>query len=44
MLISDMPWIPLDFPQDSFVVKPYVKGWDSTPLTIPILRYITIQK
>ncbi len=44
ILVQDMPWIPLDFPQDSFVVKPYVKGWDSTPIVIPILRYITIQK
>ncbi len=44
VLVQDMPWIPLDFPQDSFVVKPYVKGWDSTPIVIPILRYITIQK
>ncbi len=44
ILINDLPWIPLYFGQQHYVVKPYVKGFDPTPLQIPILRYVSIQK
>ena len=44
ILLTDLPWIPLIFSKDSFVVKPYVKGWDPLPIVIPHLRYVSIQK
>jgi oligopeptide transport system substrate-binding protein len=44
ILLQDLPWIPLFFGQDHFVVKPYVKGWEPTPIVIPFLRYVSIQK
>ncbi len=44
ILIQDMPWIPLTYGRDHFVVKPYVKGFDSIPALISQLKYITIEK
>jgi len=44
ILIQDMPWIPLWFGRDHFVVKPYVHGFDPLPVVIPMLRYLTIDK
>jgi oligopeptide transport system substrate-binding protein len=44
MLIRDLPWMPLNFSNDHFVVKPYVKGYESMPMTIPILRYVSIER
>jgi oligopeptide transport system substrate-binding protein len=44
ILIQDMPWIPLWFGRDHFVVKPYVHGFEPLPIVIPMLRYITIDK
>ena len=44
ILLRDLPWVPLLFGADHFVVKPYVKGFDVSRLVIPRLRYITIQK
>jgi hypothetical protein len=37
-------WIPLYFGADHFVVKPHVKNFTSTPIVIPRLRYVTIQR
>lgn len=44
MLLRDLPWLPLYFGRDHFVVKPYVKGFEPTPMIIPRLRYITIER
>jgi oligopeptide transport system substrate-binding protein len=44
LIIQDAPWIPLFFGQTHVVVKPYVKGYDPTPIVIPRLRYVSIQK
>ena len=44
ILLTDAPWIPLYFGKDHFVVKPHVKGWDSTPIVIPFLRHLSIQR
>ncbi len=44
ILIQDMPWIPLYFGRDHFVVKPKVKGFEPLPIVVPMLRYLTIEK
>ena len=44
IILDDAPWIPLYYGRDHFVVKPYVKGYDPLPITIPRLRYVTIEK
>jgi oligopeptide transport system substrate-binding protein len=42
ILLQDMPWIPLYFGRDHFVVKPKVKGFEPLPIVVPMLRYLTI--
>ena len=44
ILIEDLPWIPLMFGMDHFVVQPYVIGYEPLPMLIPSLRYISIEK
>lgn len=44
MLLRDLPWIPLYFGADHFVVKPYVKGWEPVKIVVPFLRYVSIEK
>ena len=44
IILDEAPWIPLFFGQDHFVVKPYVKGFDPTPMVIPRLRYVSIER
>jgi oligopeptide transport system substrate-binding protein len=44
ILLEDMPWIPLYFGQDHFVVKPHVKNFDPGPIIIPHLRYVSIER
>ncbi|MGE0686953.1 MAG: hypothetical protein AB7P33_09430, partial [Dehalococcoidia bacterium] len=44
ILIQDMPWIPLTYGRDHYVVKPYVKGFDPVPALISQLRYVSIEK
>ena len=44
ILIRDMPWIPLTYGRDHYVVKPYVKGFDPVPALISQLRYLSIEK
>lgn len=44
ILIRDLPWIPLYFGRDHFVVKPHVRGFDPLPMIIPRLRYVSIQR
>ncbi len=44
IILQDAPWIPLFFGQQHIVVKPYVKGYDPTPIVIEHLRNVSIQK
>lgn len=44
ILIQDLPWIPLYFGKDHFVVKPRIKGFDPLPIVIPMLRYLSIDE
>jgi oligopeptide transport system substrate-binding protein len=44
MILQDAPWIPFLYGDSAVVVKPYVKGWEPTPMIIPMLKYISIQK
>jgi oligopeptide transport system substrate-binding protein len=44
ILLKDLPWIPLYFGRDHFVVKPKVKGFEPLPLVVPMLRYLTIEE
>jgi oligopeptide transport system substrate-binding protein len=44
ILLNDLPWIPLFFGRDHFVVKPYVKGFEPRPIVIPQLRHIKIER
>jgi oligopeptide transport system substrate-binding protein len=44
ILIQDLPWIPLYFGRDHYVVKPKVKGFEPRPIVIPMLRYLTIEE
>ena len=44
ILIQDMPWIPLYFGKEHFVVKPKVKGFEPLPIVVPMLRYLTIDQ
>ncbi len=44
ILLEELPWIPLYFGKDHFVVKPRVQGFDPLPIVIPMLRYLSIQE
>jgi ABC-type transport system substrate-binding protein len=44
IILDEAPWIPLFFGKDHFVVKPHVKGYTSTPIVIPFLRYLSIER
>jgi len=44
IIVRDAPWIPLYHSRDSFVVKPYVRGYTGTPFVVPHLRYVTLQR
>ena len=46
MIIDDAPWIPLwNSGTESYaLVKPYVKGFYMTPMSIPVHRYIYMDK
>jgi oligopeptide transport system substrate-binding protein len=44
ILIQDLPWIPLWFGREHFVVKPRVKGFEPLPIVIPMLRYLSIDE
>ena len=44
IILNDAPWVPLFYGRDHLVVKPYVQGYDPTPIVIPRLRYVTINK
>jgi oligopeptide transport system substrate-binding protein len=44
ILLQDMPWIPLYFGREHYVVKPHVKGFDPVPIVIPHLRFVRIER
>jgi oligopeptide transport system substrate-binding protein len=44
ILLDEVPWIPLFFGVDHFLVKPYVKGFEPTPIQYPRLRYVTVER
>lgn len=45
LIISDAAWVPLWFVGESHVlIKPYVKGYKLTPMIVPKLRQIWIEK
>ncbi|MEX0683965.1 MAG: peptide ABC transporter substrate-binding protein [Dehalococcoidia bacterium] len=44
LVMEDMPWIPLYHGQASYLVKPYVEGFEFPPFVIPNLRYVTINR
>jgi ABC-type oligopeptide transport system substrate-binding subunit len=43
-IVDDEPWIPLFFARSSYLVKPYVTGYDVPAFVIPTLRYVTVNK
>ncbi|MFN8499098.1 MAG: ABC transporter substrate-binding protein [Anaerolineae bacterium] len=43
-IMNDLPWIPLLHGQSQVLVKPYVKGYELSPLIVPIYKYVSIQK
>ena len=44
-LVNDSPWIPLWFAGERYVlIKPYIKNYFLTPMVIPKLRYVYIDK
>jgi oligopeptide transport system substrate-binding protein len=44
LIMQDMPWIPLYHAKSSYLVKPYVEGFEVPPFVIPNLRYVTINR
>lgn len=44
MILDDAAWIPLYYGRDHVLVKPYVKGYLLSPMVIPKLRYVTLEK
>jgi oligopeptide transport system substrate-binding protein len=44
LIMEDMPWIPLYHGRSSYLVKPYVEGFEVPPFVIPNLRYVSINR
>jgi len=45
IIVQDAAWVPLWYSGERhLLLKPYVKGYALTPMTIPKLRYISIEK
>jgi oligopeptide transport system substrate-binding protein len=44
IVIQEAVWVPLYNGRDHALVKPYVKGFESPPMVIPHLRYVTIEQ
>lgn len=42
LIVDDAPWIPLYHGKASYLVKPYVQGYDVPEFVIPNLRYVSI--
>ena len=43
MIVDDAPWIPLWFTKSYVLVKPYIKGYDVTPMIVPQLKDVYIE-
>ncbi len=43
-IVDDAPWLPLWFDRSYLLVKPYVKGAVATPMVIPYLKDIWIER
>jgi ABC-type transport system substrate-binding protein len=43
IVVQDAPWIPLSHGKNSYLIKPYVKGYIVPQFVIPNLRYVTIE-
>jgi len=44
IVVQDAPWIPLYHSRDSYVVKPYVRGYSAAPFVVPRLRFVSLQR
>lgn len=44
LIIEDAPWIPMFFERTHAVIKPYVKGYNLTPIMIPHLRFVSLER
>ncbi len=44
ILVQDAAWVPLFYGSAPLLVKPYVKGFQTTGLVVPILRYVSVEK
>jgi oligopeptide transport system substrate-binding protein len=44
ILLRDLPWVPLTFGVQHFVVQPEVKNYDPRAMIIPRLRFVTIER
>jgi ABC-type transport system substrate-binding protein len=44
LIVDDAPWVTLYHGQASYLVKPYVEGFEVPPFVIPNLRYATISQ
>jgi len=45
LIVADAAWVPLWFESENYVlIKPYVKGYRLTPMIVPKLRQIRIEK
>lgn len=44
IIVDEAPWVPLYHGKSSYLVKPYVTGFEIPPFVIPNLRYVTIDQ
>jgi len=45
MIVNDAPWVPLWFAGERHVlIKPYVKGYEITPMIVPKMRHVYIEE
>ena len=44
IIVDDAPWLPLFFDRDYLLVKPHVKGFFATPMVLPFLKDIWIER
>lgn len=45
LIVADAAWVPLWFESENYVlIKPYVKGYRLTPMIVPKLRQVRIEK
>ena len=44
MIVTDAPWIPLDYGEDIQLIKPYVKGVEFSMAVAPWLSKVWIAK